>query len=169
MKQKRIVSRGFTLIELLVVISIIGLLSSVILVSVNTVRAKSQDATIKTQISQMARLMALEYTDNRSYANLSYQVWASHDSSCSALPAAGQYAAQLKQMCATIYKINPSPYAFYSGVQSTLPGANVSTFSLIAWLPGAGIYYCLGSSGQSSTDTGSGGTAWQNPGCYANP
>lgn len=36
--------KGFTIIELLVVISIIGMLSSVVLVSVNTVRARARDS-----------------------------------------------------------------------------------------------------------------------------
>lgn len=57
--------RGFTLIELLVVIAIIGLLSSVILASLNSARNKGADAAIKSQLKSVQSQAEIVY-DNAS-------------------------------------------------------------------------------------------------------
>ena len=59
--------RGFTLIELLVVIAIIGILSSVVLASLNTARLKSRDARRISDIKQLQIALAL-YSDSNSSA-----------------------------------------------------------------------------------------------------
>jgi prepilin-type N-terminal cleavage/methylation domain-containing protein len=63
--------RGFTLIELLVVIAIIGILSSVVLASLNTARNKGADAAIKSNLAAARAQAELFYDANgNSYANL---------------------------------------------------------------------------------------------------
>ncbi len=59
--------KGFTLIELLVVISIIGLLSSVVLTSVNSARAKARDARRITDLKQIQTALEFYYDTNGSY------------------------------------------------------------------------------------------------------
>lgn len=53
--------RGFTLIELLVVIAIIGILSSVVLASLNTARAKGADAAAKAELANARAQAELNY------------------------------------------------------------------------------------------------------------
>lgn len=59
--------KGFTLIELLVVIAIIGLLSSVVLASLNTARAKGRDARRLSDLQQVQFALELYRSDNGSY------------------------------------------------------------------------------------------------------
>ena len=66
-------TKGFTLIELLVVISIIGLLSSVVLASLNGARLKASDARRVSNLQEIAKALELYY--NASTPN-SYPVMA---------------------------------------------------------------------------------------------
>ena len=61
-------NRGFTLIELLVVIAIIGILSAVVLASLNTARGKGNDAAIKGNLNGLRATAELYYdSNNQSY------------------------------------------------------------------------------------------------------
>ena len=60
--------KGFTLIELLVVIAIIGILSSVVLASLNSARSKGGDAAVKSNIAGLRAQAELSYDDLGNYS-----------------------------------------------------------------------------------------------------
>lgn len=60
-------SKGFTLIELLVVIAVIGLLASIVLVSINNARTKARDTRRLEEIRKLQLAIEMYYSDYGSY------------------------------------------------------------------------------------------------------
>lgn len=58
---------GFTLIELLVVVAIIGILSSVVISSLNTSRAKARDIRRKSDLHQIRTALAMYFNERGDY------------------------------------------------------------------------------------------------------
>ncbi len=159
-------SGGFTLIELLVVVSIISLLSSIVLSSLNSARIKAKDAVIKSELNQAATLMNLHYNDAGNYCNDSVD-WVTNISACDVSYFYGNYASQASAICKVIYN-NSKDLAGNPGYRIliyTLPPTLTcnNSFSWSAQLNN-GNWYCVGSSGKGEYPD------YVNyPGCYNNP
>lgn len=76
-------SRGFTLVEMLVVISIIGILSSIVMVSINGARAHARDAKRVADIEQMKLLLENYWQDYKEYPDTG-NAWRAASSVCHA-------------------------------------------------------------------------------------
>ena len=63
---KTLQKRAFTLIELLVVIAIIGILASLIIVSLSGARSKATDTQLKNNARNIDTALAQYYQDNNS-------------------------------------------------------------------------------------------------------
>jgi len=145
-------NKAFTLIELLVVISIIGLLSTVVLASLNTARAKARDAAIRSGFMEYRKLLALEYSDNGSYNGLQNGQWIPNSGvnakTCDTMTLSGNYVSQARAICNSIYKniSSTSVNRLYFGAYPS----NVTRYSMMAVLSN-NKHICVGISGTSDS------------------
>jgi prepilin-type N-terminal cleavage/methylation domain-containing protein len=126
MFMQNIRSRGFTLIELLVVIAIIGVLSAVVLASLNTARNKGNDAAIKANLDSA-----------RAQAEIFYDSGITYDGVCDDTAGIVNMVNGATSAGGTV-TCNDSPTAY--AISSTL----VSTPS---------VHWCVDSSGQAGTSS----------------
>ena len=132
-------NKGFTLIELLVVIAIIGILSAIVLASLNSARQKAQDSRIKSQLGSMRAAAELYYGNH----NYKYATAALDECDTASTIFTDDTSGMLGLITATKSDAND--------VISC--GATADEWSVDAQLKD-GTYWCVDSSGKSKPEAG---------------
>jgi len=145
------IKRGFTLIELLVVIAIIGILSSVVLASLNTARAKGGDAAVQSNLNNVRATAELFFDDNGSYGT----------AGTGSVTSAGVWTGGTG-VCGTATNNIRSGVAAAAAAGAGTGACNVATNGT-AWAASAprrtSGFWCVDSTGQSKALTAALGTA----------
>lgn len=143
--RKQKMKKGFTLLELLVVIAIIGILSSVVIVSLSSAKNKGNDSSTKAQLSKVRDLAEVFLQTSGAGGYIGFCTSATVGLQTTAVPSA-----LLKSSGATSFV---STFAS-AGTSSTVTCHETNTaWALSAPLRSETGYWCADSAGASGKET----------------
>ena len=142
---KRKGQKGFTLIELLVVIAIIGILATIVLVSLNTARSKARDVRRLSDLRQVALALEMHYDDNPSTG------YPGTSGSCTTIPASlatdGYLGAVPEDPGTTAYSYGVAAdaqnYVLRAVMENAVPTGDVDGTVFSCACDDASNYYCI--------------------------
>lgn len=143
--------RGFTLIELLIVITIIGILASIVMVSLNSARAKGADTAVKSNLDTVRSQAALFYSNIGRYR---YGLGTLYEGNCLTNNVMFQMSADygglnLKPIADTIAAaIAAAKAAGNGGVQCRTDGGG-TVYMVMVQLKSSNDYWCIDSTNAS--------------------
>lgn len=122
---KNLSKKGFTLVELLVVISIIGLLSTIAVVSLGSARTKARDAKRIADVKQISTSLEQYYADVGSY-------WASAATAGATSGLAIGVAGSTDSLTTSGFAASPGSGTVYMGRVPPYPGTAATTCTATA-------------------------------------
>lgn len=132
--------RGFTLVELLVVVAILGILSSIVLVSLSTANTRGKDGAVQANLDSLRTQAQLYYNANGGYSLNGASIPAS--SSCTAADSVFVDPKITQQIIATD-SVNGGARSVTCNVAAG--GAAYAVYAELA--SAAGTYFCVDSNG----------------------